>query len=271
MKAVAVTAPGKIEIVDLPMPEYGDYECLVKVMTCGVCNGTDLKIVNDKTADFKVEFPAILGHEGAGIVIEKGKKVKNFEVGDHVLNPGYKMPPGLPYKAMFGGMVQYGTVMDIEQMVKDGETPTLKFGEVVIPIRPEMYPGRKLSKEISMEDAGVLLTLKENCSSLTNLGLKPGDDLLIYGDGPVGLGLVSFARIKKAGWIGLVGHREKRMDRIRKFSKPDLLINSHHDSVQEKVEGRRFDMIIDAVGKTSIIKEAAKMLKPGGKSAATEF
>jgi len=66
MKAVAATARGKVEVVEIPMPEIQDYECLVKVRACGFCNGTDMKIIDDEVSTTPVEFPVILGHEGVG-------------------------------------------------------------------------------------------------------------------------------------------------------------------------------------------------------------
>ena len=48
MKAVAVFAPGDVRVVtDVPIPEPGDYEVLVKVMYCGFCNGSDFQIINN--------------------------------------------------------------------------------------------------------------------------------------------------------------------------------------------------------------------------------
>ena len=46
MKAVVVIAPGQVEVRnDIPVPEIGDYECLVKTHACGLCNGTDLQVI----------------------------------------------------------------------------------------------------------------------------------------------------------------------------------------------------------------------------------
>ena len=57
MKAVAAVAPGRVEVVEIPMPEIADYECLVKVRACGLCNGTDLKIIDDEVSTVPVRVP----------------------------------------------------------------------------------------------------------------------------------------------------------------------------------------------------------------------
>ena len=86
MKSLAVFEDQSLKIVDVPVPEYGDYECLVKMESCGVCNGTDMKIIHGKLKGFDT-YPALLGHEGVGRVVEKGAKVTSFEIGDLVTLP----------------------------------------------------------------------------------------------------------------------------------------------------------------------------------------
>lgn len=255
MKAIAVIEKGRVEIVDVPAPAIGEYECLVRIKACGLCNATDLKIINDEIADMTVDFPVILGHEAAGEVVEVGAKVRNFAIGDRVINPEYRATRGSRYSGMWGNMAEYGVIRDVRAMTEDGEAD----------IDADLYAGRKIPDEITNEDGAVVLSLKENLSALRNLGLQQGMDVLVYGDGPVGLGLVAFSRMLGAGWVGCVGHRDDRLERASRIGKADLVINSHNQDAQEAIEGRRFDLVVDAVGKTQIIIEAAGMLKPGGK------
>ena len=80
MKSYVVYEDQSCKIVDdMPMPKYGEYDALVKIESCGVCNGTDTKIIH---GDFKGidTYPVVLGHEGVGRVVEKGSKVTNFEI-----------------------------------------------------------------------------------------------------------------------------------------------------------------------------------------------
>lgn len=257
MKGIAVVAAGKVEVVhDIPIPDYGEYECLVRVKACGLCNSTDLKIIQDEVPDMPCRFPAILGHEGCGEIVELGGRVRNFQVGDVVVSPLGLHQPGEKYSAMFGGMQEFAIVHDLQAMAEDS---------IETEFSPERYPGRKIPKEISFVDGGVFLTLKENYSALVNFGYSEGMDVLIYGDGPVCLGLASFARLRHAGFVAVVGHHQDRLDRISAVAKADIVVDSHRDNVEEKLAGRAFDLVIDAVGKTAIIKQGAKLLKSGGK------
>ena len=90
MKAVAVMSAGQVQVVDnVPIPEPGDYEMLVKVHACGFCSGTDFHIINGRMTKKErfFGFPTILGHEGAGEVVKLGKKVRNYKLGDRFIHP----------------------------------------------------------------------------------------------------------------------------------------------------------------------------------------
>jgi threonine dehydrogenase-like Zn-dependent dehydrogenase len=253
MKAVAVTAPGKVEIVDIPMPEVQDFECLVKVRACGLCNGTDLKIIHDEVSTTPVEFPVILGHEGVGEVVQVGKKVRNLHVGEVYLNPHGRIMPGSPFKSMWANMVEYGVLPDYQVMDELGVEGPRHGANLSIP--PQIDP----------IDGGVILTLKECFSAVRNLGFQAGQAAMVYGDGPVGLALVNFLRMAGAAWIGCVGHQPQRLEWFASHSQPDLIVNSHEASVTEMLGERRVDLVIDAVGSTTIIRQASHLLKPGGK------
>ena len=83
MKALVKTGKGResVKLLDIPVPQPGDDEVLIKVMACGIC-GTDEHIMNDAYAH---TIPVTLGHEFTGIVTEIGSAVKNLKVGDQVV------------------------------------------------------------------------------------------------------------------------------------------------------------------------------------------
>ena len=254
MKAVAATRQGEVEVVDLPMPHVEDYEALVKVRACGLCNATDLKIIDDHLSNWKVAFPVIVGHEGVGEVVEVGSKVRNIQVGDRFTNPHGRIEPGTRFNRMWAGMVEYAVVQDQEVAEELGVPREKGIGE-----RP------RVPADISFADAAILLTLKECYSGIYNLGFREGMDVLVYGDGPVGRALVRFMRLGGAGWLGCIGHHDDRLAGVKEVGGADLVINSHKEDVGEALGDREFDMVIDAVGSTKIILESTERLKPGGK------
>ncbi len=81
MLAALLRSNGKIKAEEVETPICGADEILVKVMSCGVC-GSDFRIF--KHGNPRVKYPAIIGHEVAGIIFEKGKSVSKFNIGDRV-------------------------------------------------------------------------------------------------------------------------------------------------------------------------------------------
>lgn len=254
MKAVAIHEKGKVGIVDIPMPTIREYECLVKVHTCGFCNSTDLKTIDDHLGS-PVPFPVILGHEGVGEVVEVGTKVRNWKTGDRMTNPHGRLEPGTPFNRYWCGMVEYAIVQDHEVMRELGLDASAF----------EARAARRVPAGIDAEDGGVLLTLAETYSALDNFGFTPGMDVLVYGDGPVGLGLTTFLKMRGAGWVGCIGHHDDRLQRIAGKGGADEVINSGAVDVNMRLSDRRVDLVIDAVGRTSIVTEGSRRLKPRGK------
>jgi threonine dehydrogenase-like Zn-dependent dehydrogenase len=267
MRAVAVMEPNKVQMVtDVSMPVIGDYQALVRVRACGICSSTDLKIVHHKHPEsdfFKFVYPTILGHEAVGEIVELGAKVKYLKVGDRVVSP---LPARMrennsKYTNSYGQMTEYLTATDIKAMKEDGVGGDSMFmrGEE-IDFLTKVFP-----KEISFVDAAMMLTFKENYSALRNFGVKEGMDILIFGDGSISMGLTLQLKACKVNSVVVVGHHDDRLQRIKKVSSPDMLINSHNESPEELLKDRRFDIVIDAAGSTEIIKQGAKFLKPCGK------
>jgi threonine dehydrogenase-like Zn-dependent dehydrogenase len=268
MRAVAVEEagiPAKIACVDIPMPNITEYECLVRVYACGVCSSTDIKIAHGDhpvNEGFPLIYPLILGHEGAGEIVEVGKKVRNLKTGQRVTCPflGNSIPNS-KYHLGYGGMVEYSKALDYRAAKEDGiDHPVLKMWPEEIDHLTQVFPD-----DIDFVDAVMILTFKENYSALRNFGIKEGMDILVFGDGSISMGLSLFLRPYNVKSVTVIGHHDERLERINKISKPDRLINSHRKNVTDALNGEKFDIVIDAAGSTEIIKQGAKFLKPGGK------
>ena len=91
MKSYVIHKDQTCKIEEMPMPKFGEYDALVKMESCGVCNGTDMKIIHGVFKGID-QYPVVLGHEGVGRVVEKGSKVTSYEIGDLVLLPFWNPP-----------------------------------------------------------------------------------------------------------------------------------------------------------------------------------
>ena len=82
MRGIAALGNGEVELVrDVPVPEIGPYEALIRMKTCGFCNGTDFHIIRGEMPVTVDSFPTLLGHEGVGDIVELGSKVRNYKIG----------------------------------------------------------------------------------------------------------------------------------------------------------------------------------------------
>ena len=256
MRAIAVTDVGKVEFVEVPMPAVRDYECLVKITACGLCNGTDIKTIVGTLGNIREQYPVILGHEAVGEVVEVGSEVRSYRVGDLITDPVPAIESET-YGPGCAGFCEYGVMQDAEAM--------RQLGVAEAGARPLAWRAAAARATMPPEDAAMLVTFKETYSAVGNFGVEPGMDVLIYGDGPNGLSLAFFARHLGAGWITAVGHWDKRLERLATVAKVDQTINSRAQEVAAAVGERRFDLAIDAVGSVAILREAGRLLKPCGR------
>lgn len=259
MRAIAVAGPGQVKVVDdMPVPEMGDYDALARIHACGFCNGTDFHVIHgdlDAKSGFG-GFPTILGHEAAGEIIKVGKKVRYLKEGDRFINPMPRVNVGNGYSKTWGCMAEYGIVDDRRARKEDGAPPAEEGF-----IKQGPFP-----KELDFVDAGVLLSLSECHSAARNFGAGPGKNVLMYGAGPMGIALAMFVKMEGAERITHVDSVPERLEMAKRVAKVDRTINFAEENLEKAVGDELFDMVIDAVGLSTILIDGSQFLKPGGKT-----
>lgn len=256
MKSVAVTAPGRLRVVnDVPLPEPGDYEALVRVRACGFCNGTDMQILQGTLSAHggMKPLPTLLGHEGAGEVVAVGRKVRHIRKGDRFLHPNLRPAGG--YTVTYGGMSDYGLVADHRAMLEDGCDGPLPFYKKFAGLPPD----------ISFTDGAMLLSLAESLSAALNTGCGPGKTALVYGAGPMGLALMKCMRLLGAAQVVAVDRLPERLEPAVSVGGADLAVNSADEPVSRALGAARFDIVVDAVGSTQVLLEGSGLLRPFGR------
>lgn len=96
MKSILIERPGRFEIIDQPKPQAADDELLIQIKALSLCNQHDWKVNKGLYKDLvylEYGVPGFPGHEGAGIVVDKGSAVTGFNIGDHVVMSGLGGPP----------------------------------------------------------------------------------------------------------------------------------------------------------------------------------
>ncbi|MBE6541790.1 MAG: sorbitol dehydrogenase [Ruminococcaceae bacterium] len=254
MKAFAVYKDGKCGIVDVPVPAYGEYEALVKMISCGVCNGTDMKIIHGKFKGID-EYPALLGHEGVGEVVELGSKVKHLKIGDRVLLPFIgDVPDG--YSSAWGTYAEYNVVTDAQSMLDDGLEPD-DFA----------YAQQKIPSSIDPVDAAMIVTFREVYSTMGIFGFEGGKSLAILGLGPVGLSFVKFAKLIGMGPVIAMDIDDEKLALAKELG-ADYTLNTKGVLIPEAVRQvipDGVDFALDAVGVTSFIGDGMAIIKPDAK------
>lgn len=241
-------------IEEMPMPAYGPYDCLVKMESCGICSGTDMKILHHAFKGVE-QYPVVLGHEGVGRVVATGSKVCSFLPGDLVLLPFWEdVPEG--YASAWGSFSEYGTVRDAAAMERDGMVPP-----------DSAYAQKKLPAGFDPVGASMIITFREVLSTMKQFGMKENQSLFVLGLGPVGLSFVRFAKLMGMGTVIAADVQEEKLLLAQKQG-ADFVFNSRSRDIESAVreicpEG--VDYALDAVGIPSFIRTALGCIRPEGK------
>jgi threonine dehydrogenase-like Zn-dependent dehydrogenase len=273
MKTIAVVEPDKVEVVEVGKPAPGPYQAVVKTEIAYLCNATDAKLISGHFPGVDT-YPLVLGHEGAGIVEEVGDKVKNFKTGDRAIgglvfefdDPAHRAgptsgadAPGPKYASGWGGFCEYVLVNDHDAMVADGVADEEHGWFECYEIQ------RVVAPDISVEAAGLLCTWREVYGGFGDFNLQPGDDIVVFGAGPVGLSFVKFGKLLGLGDIISVDPLPNKREKALAMG-ADAAFAPDSDELAGLVEkrGKPLDAVIDAVGRPSIINQALPMVKLGG-------
>ncbi len=258
MQAAAVLEPGRVVLVELPKPVPGPYEVLVRSELAFICNATDRKVVQGHFPGMGSEsYPLILGHETVGRVVESGSKVRSFALGDRVLGGLNLSPTG--YKSGWGADAEYVLACDHEAMVADGVADEAHGWLEVYKIM------KKVPTDIPPEAAGLLATWREVYAGFDDFHLKPGDDILIFGAGPVGLSFCRFAKLLGLGWVGVVDTLDFKRGKALEMG-ADAVFEPGDPALAglAKARGRALDAVIDAVGSERVINAALPLIRLAG-------
>ncbi len=258
MRAVAVTQPGSVEIIELEAPVPGPYQALVRTDVAALCNSTDAKLVQG-TFPGVDRYPLVLGHESTGMVTAIGEKVRNFAVGERVIG-GLLFEFSPPeYASGWGGFCDFTLANDHDAMVADGVADAAHGWFECYEIQ------RAVDPDIPAAEAALLCTWREVLGGFGDFQLQEGDDILIFGAGPVGLSFVKFARLLGLGWIGLVDPLAHKRSRAQTMG-ADAVFAPGDEQLARLTQdrGRPLDVVVDAVGSESVINAALPLIKLGG-------
>ncbi len=261
MKALTVDANGILSLQELPMPSYGPCQALVKMRSCGVCSGTDMKLIHRTFKNFD-SYPAILGHEGVGEVVATGEKVENLHKGDLVLLPFLEEKVG-EFTPGWGAYSEYAVVGDAQAYIHCGMGPGT-------PQWSEGYLAQTVLSQINHVDAvgaAMIITFREVLSAIRRFGLHPNQNIVILGAGPVGLCFTRFLKLLGMKTVITTDVLDEKVKTARKMG-ADYAFNSANCDVVKEVRTLfpdGVDAVVDAVGINALLNQAIKMICYNGK------
>jgi len=253
MKQALMTAPGRIEFRDVPMPALAPGQVLVRMKKIGVC-GSDIHVYHGKHP--YTSYPVVQGHEVSGVVERVGDGVRDFIPGDAVtFQP--QVTCGTCYSCTHGA---YHICDDLKVMGFQTTGAASEFFAV------DAQKVLKLPRSISLEHGAMVEPLAVGVHALGRSGGAAGKKVLVLGAGPIGnlaaqaaLGLgaasvlltdVSDWRLELAGRCG-IAHRVNS-------AKLDL-----GQALRDNFGPNKADLILECVGAQKTVEQAVALARKG--------
>lgn len=235
---------------------------MVNVKYTGIC-GSDVHYwQHGAIGHFVVKEPMVLGHESSGIVTGVGDAVTTLKVGDRVC-----MEPGIPCRRCV--RCKEG-VYNLCPDMAFAATPPIDGTLAKYYSLPEDFC-YKLSDKLSLEEGALMEPLAVGVHITRQAGVRPGDNIVIFGAGPVGLLCGAVSRAYGARKIVTVDINEERLAFAKQYAATHTVV-SQRESPQDSAAriiaaadlGIGADRVIDATGAEPCIQTALHVIRNGG-------
>lgn len=266
MCAAVFAEPGRIELEDKPIPDVGPLDALLRITTTTIC-GTDIHILK---GEYPVARGLTVGHEPVGVIEKLGSEVRGFQEGQRVI-AGAITPSGHSAACLCGCSSQDGP----------GERHGFKamggwrFGNTIDGAQAEylLVPDAMVNLApvpSVLTDEQVLMCpdiMSTGFSGAERGGVRIGDCVAVFAQGPIGLCATAGARLMGATRIIAVESIPERQAVARRLGADEIVDFSQVDPVEEIMrltEGRGVDVAIEALGRQETFAAALRVLRPGG-------
>ena len=251
MQAIVFPSPEHISVENVPDPACKPDEVIVKITQAGIC-GTDVHIYRN---EYMSQFPLIPGHEFCGTVAEVGKDVRDFKVGERVT-----VDPNIAC-----GECEFCRALQPNHCVNwrgVGVTLPGGFAEFVAAPARVTY---KIPDALTDLQAAFIEPLSCVVHAFNRLRVNPGDDVLLFGAGPMGLLLTQALRHSGAAQIVVVDKQPQRLAMAQSMGATDSVEAgpASADAIRSHAP-RGFHIVVDATGVPAVIERALDYLRPRG-------
>ena len=259
MKAMLLSEYKKLDIVDIPTPEFAENELLIKVAACGIC-GSDIHGWDGSSGRRKP--PLVMGHEAAGTIEAVGSKVKDFAVGERVTFDS--MVSCGRCTACRGGAINLCDNRQVMGVSCDEFKRNGAFAEYVVV--PEHIAFR-FPESLEFTHAAMVepVSIAIHAANITPIQL--GDTALVVGSGMIGLLVVQAARLAGCSTVIAVDLDDEKLEIAKQLGADQVLNASACDVPQEVLKataGKGADVSFEVVGATPTVQSAIESTRRGG-------
>lgn len=266
MKAAVFIEPGRIELVDKPIPPVGANDALVRITTTTIC-GTDVHILK---GEYPVASGLTVGHELVGVIEKLGANVQGYQEGQRVI-AGAICPSFTSYACQDGYPAQDGGCQCHGYKPMGG----WRFGNSIDGTQAEYVLVPDAQANLAPVPDGLSDEQVLMCPDIMSTGfagaeaanIKIGDVVAVFAQGPIGLCATAGAKLRGASTIIAIDGVDERL-RIARQLGADVTLNFREVDVVDEIfkltGGRGVDASIEALGLQSTFEQALRVLKPGG-------
>jgi threonine dehydrogenase-like Zn-dependent dehydrogenase len=263
MRATVFHAPGDIRVEEVPRPHPGTGEAVIRVTTTTIC-GTDVHIVK---GEYPVRPGLVIGHEPVGVIEELGAGVTGYEVGQRVL-VGAITPCGQCAACLSGSSSQCGHGNGYEALGGWRFGNTIDGAQAEYLLVPSAQANLTPIPDGVTDEQVVLLAdiASTGFSGAESGGVRIGDAVVVFAQGPIGLCATAGAKLMGASLIIGVDSDPVRLAMARRMGADVALDFTQVDVLAEirRLTGGGADVAIEALGTQGTFENALRCLRPGG-------
>jgi alcohol dehydrogenase len=264
MRAAVFQQKGKIGLREVPRPEPGIGEALIKVTLTTIC-GTDVHILK---GEYPVHEGLVVGHEPVGVIEALGPGVAGYTVGDRVI-VGAITPCGQCRACLSGSPSQCGHGGNGYEAIGGW-----RFGNTINGCQAEFVLVPNAQANLAkipdgLEDEEVLLCpdiMSTGFSAAERGKVRLGDAVAVFAEGPIGLCATAGARLAGASLVIGIDSNPSRLEFAKRMGADVVLNYKEQDVVAEikKLTGGGVDVAIEALGTQGTFENALRVVRPGG-------
>lgn len=248
-----MTEPGKIEFRDIPVPEPGEGQVLIKIMEIGVC-GSDIHVYHGEHPF--TSYPVTQGHEVSGIIEKLGAGVDDLKVGQKVtIQPQVVCGECWPCRNGKYNLCESLKVMGFQTTGVASEYFAVDAGKVT-----------PLPEEMSLEEGAMIEPLAVAVHAVRRAGDVCGKDICVLGAGPIGILVAQAAKGLGAGRVMVTDVSDLRLEKARECG-ADMVVNTRErdfgEAFLEFFGPDKADVIYDCAGNDITMGQAIKYARKG--------